>query len=178
MTASRLGHTHPPVAVLLSIHYKHLTLTEGQLIRMVSGAVVDGLHPLRPLLLHETESRALSRQQTARRTREACGRTDLQRRRSWVWGWEAEAPGCGGACPQSLWRQQKQKLLLHSDGKGDPEVSRTLPAGGTCSGEAPGWLTLGVLAGGLCGRWLPDLRTQRQSPQMGDEASHRSSRNQ
>lgn len=50
--SARLKPTHPPLAVLCSFNYNHLPLTEGQLVRMVSRTVVDGLHTLRLLLLH------------------------------------------------------------------------------------------------------------------------------
>lgn len=43
--------TYPPLAVLLALHNDHLPLAERQLVRVVGGAIVDGLHPLRPLFL-------------------------------------------------------------------------------------------------------------------------------
>lgn len=104
MMSPRRQRTHPPLAVLLAVNYNHLPLTEGQLVRMVGRTVVDGLHPLRLLLLQDTESRALSRHPVTGRRR------DLPRRCSWAWGWAVL--GAVGTWTQALWRQQKQKQLV------------------------------------------------------------------
>lgn len=47
------GDTDPPLLVLLPVHNDHLALGEGQLVRVVGHAVVDGFHSLRPLLLRD-----------------------------------------------------------------------------------------------------------------------------
>lgn len=53
--ASRNGRqdTDPPLLVLLAVHHDHLALVEGQLVRVVGHAVVDGFHSLGPLLLRD-----------------------------------------------------------------------------------------------------------------------------
>lgn len=38
------ARTHPPLLVLLSCHYDHLSFHKGQLVVVVGLAVVDGLH--------------------------------------------------------------------------------------------------------------------------------------
>lgn len=47
------GDTDPPLLVLLPVHNDHLAFREGQLVRVVGHAVVDGFHSLRPLLLRD-----------------------------------------------------------------------------------------------------------------------------
>lgn len=42
--------TDPPLAVLLAVHHDQLSLAERQLVWTVRCTVVDGPHPLRPLL--------------------------------------------------------------------------------------------------------------------------------
>lgn len=37
--------THPPLLVLFSCHYDHLSFGKSQLVVVVGLAVVDGLHP-------------------------------------------------------------------------------------------------------------------------------------
>lgn len=49
-------NTDPPLLVLLSIHHDHLTLGEGQLVRVVGHTVVDGFHSLRFLFLEKQET--------------------------------------------------------------------------------------------------------------------------
>ena len=53
-TSTRMCDTDPPLVVLLPVHHDHLALGEGQLVRVVGDTVVDGFHPLGPLLLGET----------------------------------------------------------------------------------------------------------------------------
>lgn len=48
-----VGDTDPPLLVLLSVHYDHLALREGQLVWVVGYTVVDGFYSLRPLLLRD-----------------------------------------------------------------------------------------------------------------------------
>lgn len=50
---ARVGDTDPPLLVLLAVHHDHLALVEGQLVRVVGHAVVDGFHSLGPLLLRD-----------------------------------------------------------------------------------------------------------------------------
>lgn len=49
----RVADTDPPLLVLLAVHHDHLALVEGQLVRVVGHAVVDGFHSLGPLLLRD-----------------------------------------------------------------------------------------------------------------------------
>lgn len=49
----RGGDTDPPLLVLLAVHHDHLAFGEGQLVRVVGHAVVDGFHSLGPLLLRD-----------------------------------------------------------------------------------------------------------------------------
>lgn len=39
------GKTHPPLLVLFSCNYDHLSFNKSQLVVVVGLAVVDGLHP-------------------------------------------------------------------------------------------------------------------------------------
>lgn len=49
--------TYPPLLVLFSCDYDHLSLHEGQFVVVVSLAVVDGLHPAGFALALHTEQR-------------------------------------------------------------------------------------------------------------------------
>lgn len=51
-----LTRTHPPLLVLFPVYNDHLAFSECQLIRVISHAVIDGLHPFRLLLLIQTHT--------------------------------------------------------------------------------------------------------------------------
>lgn len=51
-----LARTHPPLLILFPVYDDHLALSERQLIRVISHAVIDGLHPFWPLLLKHTHT--------------------------------------------------------------------------------------------------------------------------
>lgn len=54
-TNPECSDTDPPLLVLLSVHYDHLALREGQFVWVVCYTVIHGFYSLRPLLLKDKD---------------------------------------------------------------------------------------------------------------------------
>lgn len=165
--SSRLKCTHPPLAVLLSINYNHLPLTESQLVRMVSRTVVDGLHSLWLLLLHRQSPERLADSRRGPPPDQGARAADGEE--EGLTETVLLGLGVGGA---GLCADLDPDPLKTTETETSPSAYSAFwgQRWWRCFqnlGEAPCWFTQGLLAGGLSGRWLSDLKAQRQGPFRG-----------